>query len=217
MPTRHPFPTPTSFLSLPSLSRARHDAPEPSPAATSSSSWTAHCRALTSSLSRAAAPLQHPHPILLLPVPNSERLSRISPPPSSSALAAHGPPVGSPHRTPSAPINTCTSFPIACLCSTTNCCHPIPTGTSSPTKRRRRHLRPNRGQLAPSLSMPPRYPSQHHIITVKLPDPSIDSLVHHCASPTLAGVLPRRRRFGLRRLPLIQCLFFQLIVPTRSP
>jgi hypothetical protein len=60
-------------------------------------------------------------------------------------------------------------------------------------------------------------PSQHHIIPVKLPDPSSDSLVHHCASPTLAGVLPRRRCLCLRRSPLIQHVFFQLMVPTRSP
>jgi hypothetical protein len=194
----------------------RHDAPEPSPAATSSPSWIALCRALTSSFSHAAAPLQHTHPILLLPEPNSERPSRIPSPPSSSAPAAHGTPVGSPHRTFPAPIKTCASFPVVHWCSWTTCCHPIPTGTSSPTKRRRRHLQPHRGQPALSLSEPPRYPSQHHIITLKLPDPFIGSLVHDSAFPTLAGVLPRRHRFGLRRLPLIQCLFFKLIVPTRS-
>jgi hypothetical protein len=86
-----------------------------------------------------------------------------------------------------------------------------------PDESRRRRPRPHRGQLDPSPSTPTRHRSQHHIITPKLPDPFIGSLVHHHASPTLAGVLPRRRRFGLRRSPLIQCLFFQLIVPTRSP
>jgi hypothetical protein len=86
-----------------------------------------------------------------------------------------------------------------------------------PDERRRRRTRPHRGQLDPSPSTPTRHRSQHHIITPKLPDPFIGSLIHHRASPTLAGVLPRRRRFGLRRLPLIQRLSFQLIVPTRSP
>jgi hypothetical protein len=52
---------------------------------------------------------------------------------------------------------------------------------------------------------------------VKLLDLSIDLLVHHRASPTLAGVLPRRRRFGLRRSPLIQHLFIQLIARAPSP
>jgi hypothetical protein len=191
--------------------------PEPSPAATSSSPWIAPCRALTSSLSHAAAPLQHLRAVLLLPSLNFEHPSHISPPPSSSAPAAHGTPVGSPHQLTPTPINTCTSFLVTCSCSTTNCSPPISTRTSSPTKHRRHHLRPHRGQLALSLSTPPRYPSQHHIIPVKLPDPSSDSLVHHYASPTLAGVLPRRRRLCLRRSPLIQHVFFQLMVPTRSP
>jgi hypothetical protein len=129
----------------------------------------------------------------------------------------HGTTVDSPHRTSPAPIKACASFSVVHWCSSTTCCHPIPTGTSSPTKRRRRHLRPHHGQLALSLSTPPRYPSQHHIITLKLPDPFIGSLVHHSASPTLAGVLPRRRHSCLRRSPLIQHVFFQLMVPTRSP
>jgi hypothetical protein len=217
MSTRHLPSILTPFLSPGGLARARHDASEPFPAATSPSPWIALCRALTPSLSHAATPLQHLRAVLLLPAPNSKRPSCISSPPSFSTPAAHGTPVDSPHRTSSAPINTCTSFPVTCSCSTTNCSPPISTRTSSPTKRRRRHLRPHRGQLALSLSTPPRYPSQHHIIPVKLPDPSSDSLVHHYASPTLASVLLRRRHFGLRRSPLIQCLFFKLIVPTRSP
>jgi hypothetical protein len=208
LPTRRPLPAPTSFLSPGGLSRARHDDPEPPPAATSSSRWNAHPRALTPSLLRAAAPLPRPHYVLLLPIPNSERPSRIPPPPSSSAPAAHGTSMGNPHQTISTPINLCTSFPVARWCSSTTRCPPISTETSSPTKRRRRrHLRPHRGQLAPSLSTPPWYPSQHYIIP----------LVHHRASPTLAGVLPRRRHFGLRRSPSIQHLFIQLIARAPSP
>jgi hypothetical protein len=108
------------------------------------------------------------------------------------------------HQLTPAPINTYTSFPVTCSCSTTNHSPPISIGTSSPTERRRRRLRPHRGQLEPSPSTPTQHRSQHHIITLKLPDPFIGSLVHHRASPTLAGVLPRRRRLGLCRLPLIQ-------------
>jgi hypothetical protein len=168
--------------------------PEPSPAATSSSPWTAHCRTLIPSLSHAAAPLQHLHAVLLLPAPNSEHLSHIFPRrrplPLRPRTAARGQPTPDPLR-----LNQHLHKLPCCLL----------------------HLRPHRGQLALSLSTPPRYPSQHHIIPVKLPDPSSDSLVHHCASPTLAGVLLRRRRLCLRRSPLIQCIFVQLVARTRSP
>jgi hypothetical protein len=41
--------------------------------------------------------------------------------------------------------------------------------------------------------------------------------VHHSAFPMLAGVLPRRRRIGLRRVPSIQHVFIQLMARTRSP
>jgi hypothetical protein len=41
--------------------------------------------------------------------------------------------------------------------------------------------------------------------------------VHHSASPTLAGVHPRRRRLGLRRTPSIQHEFIQLMTRARSP
>jgi hypothetical protein len=70
-PTRHPLPVSTSFPSPPGLTRARHDVPEPSPAATSSPSWTARCNASTSSLSRVAALHPHPHAVLLSPASNS--------------------------------------------------------------------------------------------------------------------------------------------------
>jgi hypothetical protein len=217
MPTCHLLSIPTSFLSLPGLARVRHDDPEPPPAATSSSRWNAHPRALTPSLSRAAAALQRLHSILLLPVPNSEHPIHNSPPPSSSAPATHGTPVDSKHQASSVPIHPCASFPVARWCSSTTRCHPIATGTSFPTKRRRRHLRSHRGQLAPSLSTPPRYPSQHYITPVKLPDPSIDLLVQHISFPTIAGIPLHRRRHCPRRLPVTRCVFFQLMVPTRSP
>jgi hypothetical protein len=149
-------------------------------------------------------------------VHNSERSTHIPPPPSPFAPAAHGITVDSKHQASSVPIHPCASFPVAHWCSSTTRCHPIATGTSSPTKRRRRHLRPHRGQLAPSLSTPPRYPSQHYIIPVKLPDPSIDPLFQHISLPTIAGIHLRRRRHCPRRLPVTRCVFFQLMVPTRS-
>jgi hypothetical protein len=211
-----PLASSAAVPSLPGLALARHDDPEPPPAATSSSPWNAHPRALTPSLSRAAAPLQRLHSVLLLPVPNSEHPSHNFPPLSSSAPATHGTPVDSKHQASSVPIHPCASFPVARWCSSTTRCHPIATGTSSPTKRRRRHLRSHRGQLAPSLSTPPRYPSQHYITPVKLPDPSIDPLVQHISLPTIAGIHLRRRRHCPRRLPVTRCVFFQLIVPARS-
>jgi hypothetical protein len=109
--------------------------------------------------------------------------------------------VGSPHRTSSASTNTCTSFPIVYWCSSTTRGPPISTEISSPTITNRRRLRPHRGQHHSSISEPPQHHKQHHIITLKLFDPSIGSLVHHRAFPTLAGVLPHRRRIGLRRSP----------------
>jgi hypothetical protein len=74
-----------------------------------------------------------------------------------------------------------------------------------------------RGQHHSSSPEPPQHHKQHHIITLKLFDLSIGSLVHYRASPTLAGVLPRRRRIGLRRSPSIQHVFIQLMAPTHSP
>jgi hypothetical protein len=50
--------------------------PSPFPAATSSPSWTGYPGALTLSLSRAAAPQQHPHAELLLPVSNFPEAER---------------------------------------------------------------------------------------------------------------------------------------------
>jgi hypothetical protein len=74
-----------------------------------------------------------------------------------------------------------------------------------------------RGQHHSSSPEPPQHHKQHHIITLKLFDLSIGSLVHHRVFPTLAGVSPRRRRIGLRRFPLIQRVFIQLVARTRSP
>jgi hypothetical protein len=84
-------------------------------------------------------------------------------------------------------------------------------------ERRRRRLRSHRGQLTPSSPTPPQPPSQHYIIPVKLHDPSISPLVQHIDFPTLAGFSPRRRRFCLRRSPLIQHVFIQLVARTPSP
>jgi hypothetical protein len=84
-------------------------------------------------------------------------------------------------------------------------------------KRRRRRLRPHRGQLTPSISTPPRLPSQHHIITPELYDHLVESLVPCIILPTLTGVCPRRRHPCLRRLPLIQPVYSRLIAPTPSP
>jgi hypothetical protein len=84
-------------------------------------------------------------------------------------------------------------------------------------ERRRRRLRSHRGQLTPSSPAPPQPPSQHYIIPVKLHDPSISPLVQHIDFPTLAGFSPRRRRFCLRRSPLIQHVFIQLVARTPSP
>jgi hypothetical protein len=73
-------PLDPDLISLPWWPRARAPRrPEPSPAATSSSPWIAPCRALTSSLSRAAAPLQHLRAVLLLPATNFEHPSHIFP------------------------------------------------------------------------------------------------------------------------------------------
>jgi hypothetical protein len=117
--TRH-FPSvPTASLSFPGRTRARHAIPEPPPAATSSPSWTARYNALTSSLSRAAAPHQHIRAVLLLPVSNFQKPSYIPPPSSRSSPAVHHPPVDSSHRTSSTPTNSRTSFPVTYSCSTT--------------------------------------------------------------------------------------------------
>jgi hypothetical protein len=168
-------------------------------------------------LSCVVVSLQRLHLVLPVPVPNSERSTHISPPPSPLAPATHGTPVGSHHQTLSAPVHSCASFPVAHWCSSTTRCPPIATGASSPTTTVRRRLRPHRGQLTPSSSAPPQPPSQHYITPVKLPDPSISPLVHHIDSLMLAGVPPHRRRFCLRRSPLIQHIFIQLVARIRSP
>jgi hypothetical protein len=102
-------------------------------------------------------------------------------------------------------------------CSSTTRGPPISIEISSPTITTRRRLRPHRGQHHSSSPEPPQHHKQHHIITLKLFDLSIGSLVHYRASPTLAGILPRRRRIGLRRSPSIQHVFIQLMAPTHSP
>jgi hypothetical protein len=48
VPTCRPLLSPPLFPFLPGLARARHDYPEPPPAATSSSPWIAHRRSLNS-------------------------------------------------------------------------------------------------------------------------------------------------------------------------
>jgi hypothetical protein len=103
VPTRRPVLSPPLFPSLPGLARTCHDDPEPPPAATSSSPWSTHHRALFSYLSRVVVSLQRLHLVLPVPVPNSERSTHISPPPSSLAPATHGTPVGSQHQTLSMP------------------------------------------------------------------------------------------------------------------
>jgi hypothetical protein len=111
--TRRPLPLPVQFLFPSGLSRTRHDYPERPPAATSSSSWRAHHRALTFGLSRATASRQPLRPIAQVPEPICEHPTHISPPPSSSAPATHGTPVGSHNQTSSTPINPCASFSVA--------------------------------------------------------------------------------------------------------
>jgi hypothetical protein len=114
VPTRRPLLPPPLFPSLPGLARACHDDPEPPPAATSSSPWSTHHRALFSYLSRVVVSLQRLHLVLPVPVPNSKpstHIPRCSPLPTPAAL---GTTVGSPHRAPLAPIDPCNSSPVPC-------------------------------------------------------------------------------------------------------
>jgi hypothetical protein len=215
--TRRLLPLPVQFLSPGGLPRARHGYPERPPAATSSSSWRTHHRALTFGLSRATASRQPLRPIAPVPEPICEHPTHISPPPSSSAPATHGTPVGSHNQTSSTPNQPLCKLSRSSVVLINHQLSSNCNRSSTSDERHRRRPRPHCGQLAPGTPAPPQPPSQHHIILVKLHDLSISSLVQHIEPPTIAGIHPRRRRHCSSRLPPIRCVSFQLIVPTRSP
>jgi hypothetical protein len=125
--------------------------------------------------------------------------------------------VGSRHQASLAPTNPCASFPYSLLVLVDPL---LPSNCSqSPVsdKRRRRRLRPHRGQLTLSDPTPPRLPNPHYINAVQLYDLFVGSLVPCIAVPTLAGVCPCHRRHCLCRLLLIRRIHSQLFVSISSP
>jgi hypothetical protein len=217
LPTRHP--TPGRRRSLSSLSGPARATASPGhlPAATASSPKKAQHGALTFCLSRATAPHQPLHPISPDFLSILEHLTHIPPPPffSRSGNTRHcrgQPPPGifCPNQPP-CKLSRCSLILVDPL---------LPSNYSRSfisDKRRRRRLRPHRGQPNPSIPTPPRRPSQHHIITPELYDYFVESLVPCNVLPTLASIHPRRRRRCPRRLPLIRRIHCQLFASTASP